>query len=263
MYDFSKNTKISSLEHVPENLHGVYTKQEVGEGEEPVYVISDAAKGVVEAVINLNGSLENSRRDTKQAKAAYDLSDLKTYGENVPEISANIKSQMEQLQSQIGQNSEAKINLDKIKSDLEQGHSIAMNSKDDENKRLREKLYDEMVTSKATQAIAEAKGNVELVMSLVKDNVKVTEENGDYSPFVVDEQGDRRYSPTTGNAMSISELVSEIKGKEKYGMLFESQQSGGGGTPPTSTIGKANAPEVAGKPINANAKIAAGLTEYL
>jgi hypothetical protein len=84
------------------------------------------------------------------------------------------------------------------------------------------------------------------------------EENGKFTPIVVDEQGDRRYSSLTGQPLTIKELVASMKSNERYARLFDSeQQKGGGGVPPGK---KAAATQSQGE-LSPSQKIQAGLSK--
>ena len=76
-------------------------------------------------------------------------------------------------------------------------------------------MYGLLVENNATNAVVDAKGVPELLMPFIKGQVKVIEEDGSFNVYVVDPQGDRRYSGITGQPMNIKELVMEMKANEK------------------------------------------------
>lgn len=262
MFDFSKNTQLDKLDNVPEQFRGAYqaVEAEGGEEGESYYVINDASKGLVEAVIGLNGSLQKERQETKALRGSVDLSELANYGKTPSEIKASIETKLEELNAQIGEGNEAKINLDKIKADIQAGHKVELESHQNSIERLRTQLHNEIVGREITESVANANGEVGLVKPILEKEVRTVEEDGMTKVYIVDDSGDIRYSSVTGKELSIEERVSEMKNDAQYGRLFNSplaSAGGGAGTSPTSTT----SPSVGTSPANLspNAKIAAAL----
>lgn len=228
-FNFGENVEVPDLSKVPTQFHGLYAE---ADGK---FKLRDApeVKGAVEAILGLNKALVASRAEAKAAKGkAVDLSALKDFGSTPDEIKAAIDTKLKELTDELTKGDKAKLNLDKIKADLAAAHSNDLKSKDTRITALTSQLYSHLVKSAATSAIAEAKGVPDLLLPFVENQVKVIEEDGKFQVYVVDSQGDRRYSGVTGQPMTIKELVSEMKGNEKYGRLFESEAPSGQGTPP-------------------------------
>lgn len=255
-FEFSKNAELETLDTVPEQFRSVYKQ----EGEK--FVINPDMQGVVEAVEGLNKSLKASRAEAKQAKSkTVDLSPLKDFGETPEDIKAAIDSKMEELQTQLADadGKDAKLNLEKVKTDLQNQHQRELQAHQQRVEALQTQLYDQLVSNEATKAISEEKGVPELLMPFIKDKVKVQEEDGKFAVFVVDEQGDQRFSGVTGQPMSIKELVGEMKQDQRFGRLFESETPSGGGANPRGAS-RSNQQSKA-EPMSATQKIAAGLTK--
>lgn len=83
----------------------------------------------------------------------------------------------------------------------------------------------------ATAAIAEAKGAVELLLPHVLGHTTVKEtEAGEFVVEVVDPAGATRFG-STGQPMTVAELVAEMKGAETFSRAFDGDgQSGSGKT---------------------------------
>ncbi|QIQ64317.1 hypothetical protein 19_00011 [Pseudomonas phage Epa19] len=218
--------EVESLDNVPEQFRGLYAE---ADGK---YKLNDTYKGVAEAVTGLNRSLKASRAEAKAFKGKADLSPLAEFGEDPASIAETVKARLQELEGQLANGDKAKLNVDKIKEDLAKAHSKDLEKVTKRSEALQTQLYGLLVENAATTAIAELKGVPELLMPFVKTQVNVLEEDGEYRVFVVDGQGDRRYSGVTGQPMSIKELVAEMKANEKFGRLFESEAPQGGGTPP-------------------------------
>lgn len=228
-FNFGENTEVTDLTKVPTQFHGLYAE---ADGK---FKLRDApeVKGAVEAILGLNKALVASRAEAKAAKGkAVDISALKDFGATPEEIKAAVDAKLKELTDELAKGDKAKLNLDKIKADLAAAHSNDLKSKDTRIGALTGQLYNLLVENAATSAVAEAKGVPDLLLPFVKQQVKVVEEDGQFQVYVVDGQGDRRYSGITGQPMTIKELVAEMKSNEKYGRLFESEAPQGQGTPP-------------------------------
>jgi hypothetical protein len=230
-FSFADNKEVVSLDKVPTDFQGLYKETE--EGSFTLDSENPTTKSAVSAIIKLNEALKISRVEAKGLKGkAVDLSTLSDYGNSVEEIASSFKTKVEELESQLAGNSEAKLNLDKIKEDLNKGHAKEIQAKDGKLEALSRQLDRVMVESVAKSTVAEAKGDIELLMPFVTNQIKNVEEDGEYKVYVVDAAGDKRFSGTTGEPMSIKELVQEMKGSDKFAKLFLSEQKSGGGMEP-------------------------------
>lgn len=228
---FAENKEVATLDKVPTDFQGLYKQ----DGDKYVLDTENAAtKSAVSAITRLNEALKASRAEAKNFKGQkIDLSSLSEYGTSPEEILAGFKSKTEELEGKLQGNQEAKLNLDKIKEDLAKAHLKDMQGKDTQMDTMSKQLDKVMVDSVAKSSISEAKGDVELLLPFVTKQVKnVKGEDGEFRVFVVDAQGDKRFSGVTGEAMTIGELVAEMKGSEKFNKLFTSEQKSGGGMPP-------------------------------
>lgn len=251
--DFDFSQPVDSIEKVPEQFRPLYSQAEDGQ-----FKVAGDYQGVVEAVTGLNRSLKAARAEAKaKGDQKVDLSPLKDYGEDPATIAQNFNTKVEELQNQLAKGDDAKMNLDKIKEDMAKAQANERQQYQQREQALQNQLYGLMVKNEATNAIASEKGIPDLLMPFIENQVKVVEEDGQFKVFVIDEQGDRRYSGITGAPMTIKELVSEMKANEKFGRLFESDLPEGGGHPP----GPSRKPAPKNEPLTANQKIAAGLQQ--
>lgn len=224
-FDFSTQPTIDT---VPEAFRSLY--EETDEG----FTLAEAHVGVATAVQGFTTSLTKSRAEAKTAKqATVDLSPLSEYGGSAEEILATFTTQMDEYQSQIADSGKAKLNLDKVKDDLNKAHAVSLAASDKRSEALRGQLYNVIVKNEAVTAISAQKGDAKLLMPFVERQIAVKDaEDGQYRAYVVDDAGDQRYSVTTGEALTIQGLVAEMKASADYGKLFTSEApSGGGGNP--------------------------------
>ena len=240
------------LNKVPEQFRSLYKQ-----GDDGKYAVDENFKGISEAVVGLNRSLKAARAEAK-AKTPTDLSPLAEFGATPEEIKANIEAKVKDLTDQLAKGGDAKVNVDKIRSDLAAAHAKDLEKATARSTALQNQLYTLLVENSAVAAVAEAKGVPELLLPFIKNQVTVKEQDGQFQVFVVDAQGDQRYSGVTGQPMTIKELVAEMKANEKYGRLFESEAPAGGGMPPG---GGARAPQPKGKVLTPTEKINSGLAK--
>lgn len=226
-FSFSENQTVEDINKVPQDFRGLY--KQGTDGKYALNAEDEGVKSAVSAITRLNSALANER---KNRPAKVDLSPLKDFGETPEDIAKNIGEKMAALEEAAAGSKEAKLNLDKVKEDLAKGFSKEKEQLTKRNEALTGQLHTLLVENAATAAISELKGVPELLLPFVKNHVKVIEEEGQFKVFVVDGANERRYSGTTGEPMSIKELVSEMKSSDKYARLFESDTASGGGTKP-------------------------------
>lgn len=113
---------------------------------------------------------------------------------------------------------------------------------EDEKTTLKGQLQGLLVTNAATKAIIDAKGIPDLLLPVVERRVRMRQlSNGEYVVEVIDEKGNPRVSPKPGSseAMSIAELIDEMKGNQTYARVFEGNGATGGGATGTARSGAA------------------------
>lgn len=260
-FSFANAKEVSSLESVPSDFRGLYEEQD------GKFVLSqdEKVKAAVSAVTRLNESLKASRAEAKAARKAgapVDLSPLASYGISPEEIAANVQAKLEELQTAAAGSKEAKLNLDKIKEDLNRAHAVNLGTKDTKITALRGQLDKILIENTSKSAIAEVGGDaatIEILMPHLSPHIRSVEEDGQYRVFVVEKNGDKRYSGVTGEPLSIKELVAEYKNSDKFGKLFPSEAPSGGGVKPDAGRGLGMRPSSG--PLTSNQKIAAGLAK--
>jgi len=226
-FDFSKNTIVDTLEAVPSDFHGLYTKKDDGK-----FALDSEHAGVksaISVITGLNRALMASRAEAKAFKSkAVDLSALAEYGESPEAILATFNTKLAETGK--GKSAdEIKHQVEKIRADLAAGHAKELEAERTRGTALQRQLHGLLVVSAATSALVDAKAiDPDLARPFIERQVKVAEENGVFTVNVVDEAGDIRYSGISGKPMTIVELVGEMKGKEKFAPLFKSEASSGG-----------------------------------
>ncbi|HLC40261.1 MAG TPA: hypothetical protein VJO34_01385 [Methylomirabilota bacterium] len=253
-FDFGQHTKVKDLNVVPEQFRPLY-----GESEEGFSLRSTdpTVKGAVEAIVGLNRALKAARAEAKN-KGSMDLSPLQEWGSDPATIAEAVKARIAEFEEMATKGSKAKLDIEKIKADLAKAHVGETEKVTRRAEALQKQLYTVMVESTAKSAIAEAKGDVDLLLPFVTGKIVVKEEDGAFKVYVVDGSQSIRYSGVTGEPMTIKELVGEMKAAEKYGKLFVSEAPSGGGTPPSGPVGGSRILP-GGKELSSTEKISMGL----
>jgi len=86
------------------------------------------------------------------------------------------------------------------------------------------------VEAEAAQAIAKLGGNVKLLFPHVKSQVKTSlNDDGSVSYTVVDEYGNPRIGDSKGSAMTVEQLVAEMRSSDEFAPAFKANNASGGG----------------------------------
>lgn len=95
-----------------------------------------------------------------------------------------------------------------------------------------QQLATTLIDSRAAAAITEAKGSVELLLPIIKNQVRMSRnQQGKSIVEVIDANGEVRPSPSSGSIdnMTIKELVEELKNNPAYARAFDGSSASGGG----------------------------------
>lgn len=208
---------------VPPSVRGLYTKGDDGK----FSLDADLRKKV--DVSGLTTALD------KERKTAKNLNDSLKLWAPLGDSPEAVKARIDELTEAATKGD--KVNLDKIRADMDKTHKTALDAKDGVITGMKGTLEKYLVNGSATAAIAELKGVPELLLPHVTRAVKVVEAaNGEYVVRVVDADGDFR-GDGKGGFMSIKDLVAEMKGSSVFGRAFEASGTTGGGKQPGSGKG--------------------------
>lgn len=267
MWDFVKNAVVDSLDSVPEKYRGLYVEKD------GKFTIADAAKSIVGEFTGLHATLADTKSKLTAANgeaasrrvSGQALTDF-LKGQGVDNISAD--NPMETLEAHVTTLVEAnkagkqvKVDLDKIKKEAETRIANVATAAKAENDVMLGALKKHMVGEATARALADAKGNVEVLTPHITSAVRVIKEGEDYVVRVVDAQNTMR-SNGAGQPMSINDLVAEMKGNKTFAANFESDTPTGNGLKPiTNTRTGAAAAKTGEK--SSTAKISDGLTKRM
>lgn len=209
-FDFSTNGTVESLDKVPEQFRGVY----VQDGDK--FKINDSLKGVTDAIVGLNGALKNERKTSSTLKGQKDISAVLQETFQLGSVD-EVKAKIDELTQQVAEKS--KVDPAKIKADIEK----AFNAKEEGYKtqlgKMQGTLEKYLIDSAATSALSQAKGNVKLLLPIIRQAVAVVPDGDDYVVRVKDPAGDYRGNGA-GGFMTIEDLVKELKSSSDYGVAL-------------------------------------------
>ncbi len=131
---------------------------------------------------------------------------------------------------------------DKLKVQLNASHQEELRKERELVAAKDKAIQKHLLDSQATAAIAAAKGVPQLLLPIVRQHLRVVEQNGDYSLQVIDAAGTQRINGK-GDPLSINDLVAEMRASEVYGRAFDGTGQSGGGTPPSGNGSGARGPK--------------------
>lgn len=204
---------VDSLDAIPETLREHYVKSDDGKFR---------LDGVEDTGV-LKRSLENAKRERKEAKDALD--EFKGVD---PAEYARLKQEASDRELA---SATKKGEFEKLKEQMVGKHQQELGDKDKTLSGMRAALESYLIDSEATRELAEVKGAPTLMLPHVRAQVKVIEEEGKFVARVVDKDGNPRIGDASGEPMSIKQLVAEMRASEAFGRAFEASGASGSGAP--------------------------------
>lgn len=249
-FDFSVNQSLEDISTVPEAYRGAYAQ-----GADGLYTISETAKPLVDSITGLSKALKISR--TNERKTPNLQAILDQIGEDFTSPD-DVKARLEELTGQVASAAGGKVNLEKMKADMEKAFGVKEAALKGDNEKMQRSLAKYLVDASAATALASEKGNATLLMPHVRGKVKVVADGDDYVVRVLDDAGDFR-GDGKGGFMSIADLVKEMKGAKEFAAAFESETATGGGAKPRTMQHQTGQRQDPNRALSANDRIKAGL----
>lgn len=144
----------------------------------------------------------------------------------------------------------ANTKFEAAKAQLLDKHATEIKARDDRAAALLSSVDNLVRRSAAVQAIAEAKGSVELLLPHVLAHTRVKEVDGEFVVEVIDRAGNVKIGNSKGDAMDMKGLLAEMRDTEAFGRAFDADghsgtgkqhDSGGGSSQPGDWGGDAEA----------------------
>lgn len=272
-WDFIANGNVDVIDIVPDQYKGYYEEDKANNR----YVLKADIKPLAEAFTGANKKLvtlnkqkgDDNRKDQARRTIIEGITAKLTeagieVGEDIATLPDVISTKLTELMDTVKGGKEVKTNLEAIKKDFDKRLQAELAKKDGELTSMRGSLERYMVNSAAMSALAGAntadKG-ADLLMPIIQKSTRVIKsDDGEYTVSIVDSDNNVRLN-NKGEAMTIADLVAEMK--TTYPIAFKSEQKGGGGAPNAqarTTPARPGAPRPgAVTERSATQKIAAGL----
>jgi hypothetical protein len=235
---------IEKLDEVAAPLRELYTL-----GEDGKYHLD--AEGV-EDVTGLKKALKSERERAhdleKRVKDLPEDFDAERYAEL-------LKLQEDHKRGQLTKQQQAEFAS--LKKQLQDAHTKELGKRDERAKQLTAALEEQLITARATTAIATAKGSIPLLLPHVRRQGKVLEENGKFRSVVVDEDGHTVLNGK-GAEQTFEELVAKMKEQPDFAGAFEGSGASGSGALGSRGGGSAGTVSFEDLVKNPGAAIAAG-----
>tara|TARA_R110002051_G_C8716579_1_gene496186 strand:- start:108 stop:911 length:804 start_codon:yes stop_codon:yes gene_type:complete len=257
VFKFAENKVVADITKVPEQFRCCY----VEDGEEfKLDSTNPIVAMAVQNITSLTGTVAKLRVEVDDAKGKrVDLSPLSEWGESVDAILAKFTEERTELSDKAPKVEEWQAKLAQQKVDMANSHNAVVTARDTEITALKSAVEGELINSRALAALSKHKGSAELLMSVIKNHVKVVQsDTGVYSTQVVGADGVVRYN-STGEDMSLDELVGELKSNDVYAPAFASEAPAGTNTRPGSTNQRTHRPGAGADERSPTDKIAAGI----
>ena len=252
------NQTVESLETVPEDFRSFYE-----EGSDGSFKLADspAIKSAVKVIDGLGRTVKATRKEADDLRGkAIDLGPLSEFGDGPEAIRAAIDNRIAELQGKLKSKGDNATEIEKVRADLKAANATALAAKDKEIGTLADQLAGLMIDGQLDDALGDRAVNKKVAKRVIGDFVRASRnENGEFSVVVVDDDGDARTNPTTGEPMGIADLVEFVSKSEDYASLFKSDTKNGGGTPPGAPSRRSRPNLGDGKEMTPLQKISAGL----
>ena len=227
---FADNISIPEAEFeakVPADLRGYYAKGEGG-----VYAVPEAHASTTKLLDGLRTNLKtktNTLTATQQeAKTRREALEA-IYGTVGIKDAAEFKTKWDELQAKIASGTKDKINPDEIRAAIMADITPQLTAKDAELEAMTKSLSEHLIDGDAARALAEAKGNVTVLMPHIKSQSKVIKnDEGKYVAVVTKPDGTPRVG-ADGGYVPVSKLVEELKANKDFAGNFAGNQNNGPG----------------------------------
>lgn len=212
---------VDNLDGLPADVAKEYSKGEDGKFRLQVTPVGGVA---LEDISGLQSALgkerENVRKATEQLAAFKDIDPAKAR-EALTKVGEMANWTPEQ---------KVREQIEAAKAQLVDAHGKDRSKLETRIGGLMKQLTRAMITSAATQAIAEARGSTALLLPHVERQTRLKElENGEFAVEVMDATGNIRIGDAKGAPMTIAQLVAEMRGSDTYARAFEGSGASGSG----------------------------------
>jgi len=185
-------------------------------------------------VTKLQSALSKERENAREAAEK-----LKVFEGLDPAKSRDALKKVEEMASWTPEQ-KVKEQIEAMKAQILEAHGNEKVKLEEKVERLTKSLEDAMIVSVATQTLAEQKGSVRLLMPHIRQQTRLRDADGRLIVEVLGSDGTPRLTGTDGHAMSIGELVTEMKSQDDFASAFEGTGATGTGAITGNKAGNRN-----------------------
>jgi len=173
----------------------------------------------------LSKERENNRKST-------DL--LKKFGDLDPDKASEAIAKVEEMATWTPEQ-KVKEQIEAVKASIIEAHGKEKSGLEEKLSKLTKSLEEAKIVSVATQAVAEQKGSVRLLMPHVRQQTRLREVDGTFVVEVLGADNNPRLTGSDGHPMTITELVAEMKTQNDFASAFEGTGATGSGATQSGT----------------------------
>jgi hypothetical protein len=187
-------------------------------------------------VTKLQSALSKERENSRKAE-----DQLKTFENLDP---AKAREAMKKVEEMANWTPEQKVKeqIEAVKASIIEAHGKEKAKLEEKLSKLTKSLEEAMIVSVASQALAEQKGSVRLLMPHIRQQTRLREADGKFIVEVLGADGNPRLVGADGHPMAINELVSEMKTQNDFASAFEGTGATGSGAAGSSGTGVKTGP---------------------
>ena len=225
MFDFPAT--VAALEDVPEEFRGLYSR----EGDQGDFKVNPAIGALSTSIANLNTTnrtIRGERDAARKITAAMTKGGFETW--------EDVQTRIAELETQANQKAGAEEQVARVKADLEATHARQKQESDGIIQSLRTTLEEQIIGRASLEAINEEKGKPKLLNPIVRQRLRMVEEDGKFRVQVIGDDGQPMLDGN-GGELTIKGYVNKLKADPDYGDAFEPTGNNGTGSNPNGHKG--------------------------
>jgi hypothetical protein len=190
---------------------------DVNEAQRDLYVERDGKFELdTDGVPELRNALKTANREAQTLRTKFKDID--------PEEVTTMRTELEELRA-----AGSKDAVETMKNQLKSQYEKDLTKANDKVKKLTSSLETALIDSVAVTEIAAAKGSPKLLLPHIKGLVKLTENDGQFTPQVLDTSGQPR-KKDDGTPFTVKDLVGELRSSDEFGRAFDASETSGTGS---------------------------------
>jgi len=238
---------LSSLDGLDEALKQFYVERDG-----KFFLDAEPAEGLeVADVSKTMRALEAERRISREANAK-----VKAFEGLDADAARDALAKLEELGDDATVQKKVDARVAAREAQLSKLHNEAIEKATKRAERLEVNLKEQLIDHAATDALLKAGGRVKLMLPHVRDHIRMREtEDGRFEAEVVGADGSPRIGGLDGRAMTIPQLVEELKGLDEFKSGFDGTgHSGTGAQPSARTSGSGSTHRISAQDAKDHAK---------